>query len=367
MPDSFRVASFNVQNLFGRTKVFNFQDHSVGDDALEKINKLRRVLGKTTYSATDKTQILALFEEVKPYIVIREDRGKLFKKSGWAIVGVLANGAGEWDGAIEFKRARFSDVARANTAKVIKDTKADVLCVVEAESRPVLRAFDSHLMNNRYKYEMLIDADDPRGIDVGLLSKYEIGGVWTHMFDRMDGKDVFSRDCLEVEVALPGGQRLFVLCNHFKSKGYDTDGTADDKRERQARRVAEILDEYDLTSDWVAVAGDLNDTPDSDPLKKLMAVPNLYDVLEQQFPEAPMQRWTYHYEQFEQIDFVLVSKPLKDRFRKAGVIRKGIYDLNNLTTVAGGQVPAEVEYPKVTHWTNAASDHGAVWAEFELP
>ena len=366
-PSSFRVASFNVENLFGRTKVFNFQDHSVGDQILKKIDEFRALLKKTTYTTNDKKRIVKLYkEELKPYIEVREDRGKLFKKRGWTVTGVKADGAGDWDGAIEFRRAKFSKLARENTARVIKDTRADVACIVEAENRPTLKSFDAHLLNYRYKYEMLIDANDPRGIDVGLYSKYPLGGVWTHMFDKEGNKTIFSRDCLEVEVFLPDGQPLYVLCNHFKSRGYDFDGTASEKRERQAKRVAQILGEYDLTSDWVVVAGDFNDNPTSAPLQPLLNVQNMYDVLELQFPVDPMKRWTYYFNQFEQIDFVLVSKPLKDRFHKAGVKRRGMHKLKKLTMSSDGLVDVEKEYDTVTHWTNAASDHGAVWAEFEF-
>ncbi|TET65023.1 MAG: endonuclease/exonuclease/phosphatase family protein [Candidatus Aminicenantes bacterium] len=363
-----RVASFNVENLFGRTKVFNFQDHSVGDQILKKIDKFRKLLDNKKYSKKNKKEIVRLYkEELKPYIEVREDRGKLFKRRGWAVTGVKAyGGAGDWDGAIKFKPAKFSKIGRGNTAQVIKDVRADVACIVEAENRPTLKSFDAHLLSSRYKYEMLIDANDPRGIDVGLYSKYPLGGVWTHMFDKDGNKTIFSRDCLEVEVFLSNDQPLYVLCNHFKSRGYDYDGTANEKRKRQAKRVAKILSEYDLTSDWVVVAGDFNDNPTSAPLQPLLNVHNMYDVLELQFPVNPMKRWTYHYDKFEQIDFILVSKPLKDRFRKAGVERRGMHNLKKLTTSSNGLVDVEEEYNAVTHWANAASDHGAVWAEFDV-
>lgn len=360
-----RVASFNVENLFERARVFNFYDHSIGDDLLEKIDQLRGLLAETNYTELRKKRILELYLELKDYIEVREDRGKLFKRRGWSVVGVEANGVDDWDGAIEFKVAEFTDLARQNTAQVIKDLRADVLCIVEAENRPVLRAFDAHLLGSRYPYEMLIDANDPRGIDVGLYSKYPLGAVWTHMFDKIGRATVFSRDCLEVEVLLPAGQVLYVLCNHFKSRGYDYDGTADSKRERQANRVKEILGGYHLTQDWVVVCGDLNDDPTSTPLKPLLGLSNLHDVLELQFPSEPARRWTYHYSDFEQIDYLLVSTPLKHRFAAAGVERRGIFDLNLLTS-ASGVVDVETEYETVTSWTNAASDHGAVWAEFDV-
>jgi endonuclease/exonuclease/phosphatase family metal-dependent hydrolase len=214
---------------------------------------------------------------------------------------------------------------------------------------------------------MLIDGNDSRGIDVGLYSKFPIGGVWTHMFERKGTKQIFSRDCLEVEVTLPNGKPLYILCNHFKSRGYDTDGTADTKRKRQATRVAEILKEkYKLSKDWVIVAGDLNDNPEAPPLKPLRDVNLLYDVLEVEYPNDKSKRWTYHYNKFEQIDYLLVSKPLKDRLRQAGVERRGMDKLKGLTEGSNGGVEVETQYNSVTHWTNAASDHGAVWAEFDL-
>lgn len=122
-----------------------------------------------------------------------------------------------------------------------------------------------------------------------------------------------------------------------------------------------ILGDYDLETEFVTVAGDLNDTPDADsPLRPLLDIARLHDVLELQFPADPDKRWTCHYEDVQQIDYVLVSDPLKEAFVKAGVERRGIHKLSEIT---GGM---ETEFETVTHWTNAASDHGAVWVEFSI-
>ena len=212
---------------------------------------------------------------------------------------------------------------------------------------------------------MLMDGNDTRGIDVGLYSKFALGNIRTHMFDGTSQSKTFSRDCPEYEVLLPNGNSLFMLCNHLKSKGYDYAGTADKRRKKQASAVAEILKKYNLKNDWVVVAGDMNDTPDSPALKPLMDVADLHDVLSLQYPNDPNKRWTYHYNSFDQIDFVLVSKPLKDKFIKAGVQRKGMYDLKKITS-ANNTIDTETQYDSVTHWTDSASDHGAVWAEFNL-
>jgi endonuclease/exonuclease/phosphatase family metal-dependent hydrolase len=356
MANTYRIATFNAENLFTRAKILNLADNSVITDALKKVDQLQKVLAEDNYTAARKAKILALYHELKDYILVRENRGKLFNR---AKTKVVASGVGDWDGGIEFKRERFSELTRENTAKVIKAVKADVACIVEAEDRPALLAFNGDMLaSKKFKYAMLIDGNDARGIDVGVLSNFPILDIKTHIYDGTPQSRTFSRDCLRIELALSPQRRLHFLCNHFKSKS-GGEATTDARRKRQSEAVAKILEEYDLASDLVVVAGDLNDTPTRPPLASLLTHPRLHDVLSLQFPDAK-DRWTYHYTKKEQIDYLLVSDPLKDKFVQAGVERRGIFELDKLT---GG---IETQFPSVTAETNAASDHGAVWAEFEF-
>jgi endonuclease/exonuclease/phosphatase family metal-dependent hydrolase len=245
---------------------------------------------------------------------------------------------------------------------VIRDVDAAVLCLVEVEKRPTLDQFNTDRLtgSHRYPYNMLVDAFDPRGIDVGLYSRYELGAVWTNMYDtNAQGRRIFSRDCLEVEVLLPSGSSLYVLLNHFKSKSGGERRT-DPRRQAQAQHVAGILtSEYDLRNEYVVVMGDLNDTPTRPPLQSLLGLNHLHDVLALQFPN-PADRWTYHYNRNEQIDYLLVSEPLRQAFVQADVFRRGMADVDLYSN------NAIQPYPQVTSWRNAASDHGAVWAEFNI-
>ena len=86
----------------------------------------------------------------------------------------------------------------------------------------------------------------------------------------------------------------------------------------------------------------------SAPLKKLMTLPNLTDVLKNVTPN-----WTYH-TGGDQIDYLLVSKPIADNLKNVGVERRGIFRNNN---------PA---FPEVTNKITQASDHAAVFVEFEV-
>ena len=149
--------------------------------------------------------------------------------------------------------------------------------------------------------------------------------------------------------------------NHFKSQGYGTQASCNARRKAQANRVARILHRYDLKSDLVVVAGDLNDRPESAPLAGLLRTTNLVDVLARQFAD-PRERWTHRDK--SQIDYLLVSKPLADAMTTAGVERRGLFEADKLTrNLPTGPIRA---FPSVTSDTNDASDHAAVWAEFRV-
>lgn len=164
-----------------------------------------------------------------------------------------------------------------------------------------------------------------------------------------------------MEVKTDSGESIFLLINHLKSKWGGNTATSNQRRQRQAQKVWDILNQrYDLTAQNIVVAGDFNDTPTSAPLSPLIAKPNLHDVLELQFPGDPSARWTYHYTSNEQIDYLLVSGPMRTKFHAAGVWRRGIADVD---VYSNGAVQP---YNAVTGWRDAASDHGAVWAEFDF-
>jgi len=361
MRDTLKIATFNAENLFRRAKVFNFDERRDGDEILAKVDLLRAELEKKAY---DGKKILDLYSELKDFIDINEVRGKLFKHNRkFEVVGVKAKGRDDWSGFIAFKTEDFTEITRKNTAKVINSVGADIISVIEVEDKPTLDMFNSQLIVKRYPYSMLIDAFDPRGIDVSLLSRFELCDIRTHMFDKAGRSRIFSRDCLEVTIKLPNSDFLYLFVNHFKSQGYGSQEQNDAKRLRQAQQVIDIIRErsHDLTRDKVAVLGDFNATPDSSSLSPLTHVSELKDVLALKIAR-PEDRWTYHYDVNQQLDFILVSEPLQNACRQAGVERRGIFDVARYST---GEVNA---WPQVQDngVTASASDHGAVWAEFDL-
>ena len=70
-----------------------------------------------------------------------------------------------------------------------------------------------------------------------------------------------------------------MLVNHFKSKGFGGQKESNAKRKLQAERVAKIVRRLKKEGEEnVVVLGDLNDTPDSDPLSPLFSGTGLRDI-----------------------------------------------------------------------------------------
>ena len=160
---------------------------------------------------------------------------------------------------------------------------------------------------------------------------------------------IFSRDCPEYETNV-NGATITMLCNHLKSKGYGSQASSNKKRKRQAERVNEILTKYNLDTDYVVVAGDLNDTPKSKPLQSLLTNNMLFNLVD----EVSGSKGTYLNTE-DQIDYLLVSKALFERLSEVAIERRGIFK--------NGQVDP---FKTVTGPEDQASDHAAVWASFDI-
>lgn len=359
-----RVSAFNVENLFSRPVVLNMKDNDKAAEILQKISQLTALLEKGSYSS-DKKKIEQLYEDVSTYITINIRSSEMKSRYLFEKGKLQASGRSEWDGFIDLKRERFSEEQIKFTGKVIKTVKADVQCLVEVESAGTLKMFNTDILGAMFKDRIVIDGNDPRGIDIALAAKkaFPIVTAKTNIFARgKDNKTIFSRDCLEVEIALSKKRSLYILVNHFKAKDR-TPAKSDAKRKSQAAEVSRILKErYDLKKDLVVVAGDLNDEPKSAPLAPLVKTPGLHNVFD--IVERPENdRWTYYYgadKQYNTIDYLFVSTALSKFVTDAGLERRGMYNLEKLT---GG---AEKPFDGITGWKLGASDHAAIWADFDL-
>jgi len=369
-----RLAAYNVENLFDRAKAMNLATWAEGKRVLAAFAELSGLLGAVTYTAAGKRRMAKLMVDLGmeksdegPFVILRRNRGTLLKRPKGGGIEILAEGRAGWSGSLELKREPVDENAMRNTARVIRDLKADVLGVVEVESRPVLGNFNNSLIRAvagvPFAHVMLIDGNDERGIDVGLLTRdgFPIGPMRSHVDDRAPGGGaIFSRDCPEYTVATPMGNRLIVLVNHLKSKGFGAQDTSNARRKAQARRVKEIYqDVIAAGAEFVAVIGDFNDTPDSDPLSPLIAGTDLKDAsLHPAFDNGGFPGTFTPCSAGNKTDFLLLSPKLFARVAGGGVVRKGMWP---------GVRPKKWEvYEEVSRPEDAASDHAAIFVDLTL-
>ncbi|ETI64980.1 hypothetical protein C100_04395 [Sphingobium sp. C100] len=369
-----KLAVYNVENLFDRAKAMNLDSWEEGRPVLEKFAELNALLGQIGYSAADKTRMAELMRELGleksdtgPFVLLRRNRGGLLRRPQAGGLVIEADGRADWVGSLELRDEPVNEHAMRNTARVMMDVDADVLGVVEAESRPVLAAFNGEILpalgGLLFRHVMLIDGNDERGIDVGLMSRegFPIGALRSHVDDRLpNDQPVFSRDCPEFEVTTPNGTRLLVLVNHLKSKGYGGTAASNAKRKAQAERIAQIYKGLvDNGASHIAIIGDFNDTPTSAPLAPLLNDTDLKDVFTHPAFDDGGYPGTYGLcNAANKIDYILLSPDLFGQVRAGGVFRTGMWP--------GSRPKRWDAYAEVGRPADAGSDHAAIWADIDI-
>ena len=368
-----RIASYNVENLFNRARALDQRTWAAGRPILESYQRVCQLLEEPVYDAGIKKDILAelgklgvLRGDTAKFARLRQNRGRLLKRPREKPVEVVAGGRPDWIGWVELTTDRVDELGLWHTARVLADVAADVVGVVEAESRVALKRFaDAGLTvggQPRYPHVMVIDGNDERGIDVGVMSTVDhpIVAQHSHVDDVDDVGRVFSRDCAEYHIRTPGGEHVAVLVNHFKSKGYGGKVASDATRRRQALRVAEIY--HGLLRQGikhVAIVGDLNDTPESEPLAPLVAATDLRDIsAHPRFDNAGRPGTYSSCTARNKLDYVLLSPALFDRATGGGILRTGVWG-----GVRGTLWPI---YETMTRAVHAGSDHAAIYADIAL-
>lgn len=363
-----RVATFNLENLFTRPAAMADGMGAKGQQALDDHAELNAIISKDVYSDHDKARLLELekrhgFADLNPpgkaLVKLNKVRGQLFKRSQSGVKSVVASGRGSWTGWFELRTDDIKWDATYNTARVIAEAKPDILICVEVENRPTLVRFNEQLLgpefNCAFPHVMLVDGNDMRGIDVGILSRFPINGMRSHVDDRNpNGEATFSRDCPEYVIELGGNKRIVVIPNHFKSKrGGDTPQMRA-RRLAQASAASAIAKNALRVSPFVLVGGDLNDTPDSPTLQPLF-LDGFEDV--QTHPSYPKDRpGTYSTGTAgNKIDYLIGSPRLRAKLRSTGIERQGSYH------------PTLWEvFDTLKSSKDEASDHHLLWAEFSL-
>lgn len=362
-----KIATFNLENLFTRPVAMNFNNDAEGRQALEDHAIANSIIAKSEYTPEDKQVLISLSEKYKWHlsnppknalVQIQKIRGQLFRKPNNGPLEVVAPGRSSWVGWFELLKEDVEWRATYNTGRVISSVKPDILITVEVENRPTLDRFNKQVLEAEFgfsfKYIMVIDGNDDRGIDVGIMSQFPIVEIRSHVDDMKDEKRIFSRDCPEYNIKLPNGESVIVLPNHFKSKRNGNDNDSQNRRKLQADTAHAIAITALNNADKILIAGDFNDTPDSTALLSLFS-DGFMDVLSH--PDYPTDRpGTYDTGLIgNKIDYLVMSPVLHSKLITTGIERRGSYH------------PRTWEpFDTVTNKSEEASDHHLVWATFDI-
>ena len=202
-----------------------------------------------------------------------------------------------------------------------------------------------------YSYVVLVEGNDARLIDVGLLSKYPIGGITSWKEARHPGepnKNIFARDLLQVEILnMSRSKTLFTIFNtHLKSNyvHYTQDPVAGQAynnalRSKQAESIATIIRDQTRPNSKYILTGDMNDAPASECLEGFSADDelNLTNALSVVVEDGEMNHtsfppdnnlWTHRYRRgagdysYELYDQIWLSPSLSNKQTAAGINRR---------------------------------------------
>ena len=386
-----RIASFNVENLFSRPKALELPT-SQPNPYLAAYRSVNDLMAHPIYTAADKAQMVQDLLTLEVYYRndqhairknptrdpnwawLRMNRGKFDRQpeDKTKDVEIIATGRADWIGWVELAKETADEVGTRMTAQVIKDVNADIQAFVEVEDRPTLVRFNEEILGGLFTakldHVMLVDGNDDRGIDVGLMTKagFDIQTIRSNV-DVPDpgatGEQLFSRDCADYEIRVGAGKTIRLLVNHFKSQS----GGGGGKRQRQSQGVRDIVDGLVGAGTDVIVVGDFNEGPPAVGqlpvnLTKLFEaggpLTNLWDLPPFQDGGKPGTFDTCSIR--NRLDYILLSPGLVPKVTGGGVWRCGLWG-DRKTRPTAWQT-----YPEITVGHEQASDHAAIYVDLNL-
>jgi endonuclease/exonuclease/phosphatase family metal-dependent hydrolase len=329
--------------------------------------------------------------------------GDTEKSGGHQVGNVYFEDPDEGRSARRIAEAAMSDDKCQLTARALLSTRADIIALQEIDNENALRTFRRSYLNKldgphlaqgmkawlaknpsatpdqvaawrrgllaqvTYEHMAVLEGNDGRGIDVGVLSKLRFDRVTSHREktfaelgawlpgmeayrEKREGQPVaftpqdrvFKRDCLEVEFNIDGAPFTLFVC-HLKSMSESREASRI-MREAESTAIRRIVTNRfggrSATANW-AICGDFNDYAEIDGDARLVSLrtgepspPGIGPLLDEDFAHnvlsrlAPLERWTtYHApdDAYTQLDYILVSPALAARnpAAKPDIVRIG--------------------------------------------
>ena len=225
----------------------------------------------------------------------------------------------------EFVKTSSQYVAqRTAVGAILADLDPEIAMLAEIENQAVLDDLDAAALDGAYAEKAISEGNDPRGINIGVLSKIPIDDVVSHADDSFTEAGTsgppfkYSRDCLELHLTF-NGRRIVLLGVHFKAKTPPDDPAKRLAEAQHTREIADAIAEKDPDA-AIVILGDFNDLPDSPPVLAVAGkAPDVYT--DAAASAASGDRWTFDFEgKLELIDHQMSNPLMFERLDPASVV-----------------------------------------------
>lgn len=211
---------------------------------------------------------------------------------------------------------------RIAIGNVVEGIAADVVMLQEVEHDGVLADLNDLELDGAYPHRAHFDGNDPRGIDLAVMSKIPIDAAISHRGETFTKHGTnaplyrFARDVLEVHLTF-NGRPIVLLGVHYKAKNDDDP----DKRLAEAQRTRAIADQLasENPARAVLVLGDFNDLPATPPYLAVEGTSEMFANAADLVPSA--DRYTYVFSgQKELVDHQMMSPRLAGTLESALIL-----------------------------------------------
>ncbi|MCG8570577.1 MAG: endonuclease/exonuclease/phosphatase family protein [Spirochaetes bacterium] len=209
-------------------------------------------------------------------------------------------------------------------ATIIRDIDPHIVCLCEVENIEVLKSLANKAGFNFY---YLKEGNDPRGIDVAILSHIEMKYISHKKQPTPYPGDLnyrFSRDCIEANFQW-NNQSFVLLLTHLRSHLGDPKKSLE-KRNAQVKGILDIINSlYKQTVPNLILCGDFNSPRFSEPMRILEK--SGLKILNYQYPQEKLFSTIYKNEKVD-LDYFLFNQEILKLIR---IKRYYVYQQNQVS------------------------------------
>lgn len=253
-------------------------------------------------------------------------------------------------------------------AESLQRMDADVVALQELSSRETLEAdlLSRRGLAEKYRHIAYVKGNDPRGINVGVISKYPINEVVSHKDTTVpladgSGSTKFSRDLLRVDINTDNDPdtELSVYTTHLKSRRPSAPGelNSDLKRLSEGTAIRNIVESEmkPFPERLFVVTGDFNDSHNEPSVQAILTPKGKEEWVDslEHLSEADRKTWPANPNdtRFDSVQFDRVIFPSSKRDQ----------------LVSSEKIRYNQSLDTDTRWvSSAASDHLPVIAHFRI-